>query len=156
MKMHTNHCAVRVNDASLLLCCRVYLQYHTWKQVLSGALVGFIFGSLWFALTYLIFTPVFPLVVSWWVYVQKTVQKYGWRNLILQLKAYHFASGLQNPSFKLFVWRLAVLDEIFHGSLLSHKSNAGIGPQIHHFHIIFQLLICIWCCKLMWLRIIIK
>jgi len=44
---------------------RVYLQYHTWKQVLSGALVGFLFGSLWFALTYLIFTPVFPLIVSW-------------------------------------------------------------------------------------------
>nr|CAD7589680.1 unnamed protein product [Timema genevievae] len=43
----------------------VYLQYHTWKQVLSGALVGFLFGSLWFALTYLIFTPLFPLIASW-------------------------------------------------------------------------------------------
>ncbi|XP_047116887.1 dolichyldiphosphatase 1-like [Schistocerca piceifrons] len=51
--------------AALVTVSRVYLQYHTWKQVLSGALVGFLFGSLWFALTYLIFTPMFPLVASW-------------------------------------------------------------------------------------------
>nr|CAD7257305.1 unnamed protein product [Timema shepardi] len=51
--------------ASLVMISRVYLQYHTWKQVLSGALVGFLFGSLWFALTYLIFTPLFPLIASW-------------------------------------------------------------------------------------------
>ncbi|KAK7870646.1 hypothetical protein R5R35_009139 [Gryllus longicercus] len=51
--------------ATVVTISRVYLQYHTLKQVLSGALVGFIFGSLWFALTYLIFTPMFPLIASW-------------------------------------------------------------------------------------------
>ncbi|XP_063234737.1 dolichyldiphosphatase 1-like [Bacillus rossius redtenbacheri] len=51
--------------STLVTISRVYLQYHTWKQVLSGALVGFLFASLWFALTYLIFTPLFPLIASW-------------------------------------------------------------------------------------------
>jgi dolichyldiphosphatase len=54
-----------VSMAAVVTISRVYLQYHTWKQVLSGALVGFLFGSLWFAVTYLIFTPVFPVIVSW-------------------------------------------------------------------------------------------
>lgn len=54
-----------VSLAVLVTISRVYLQYHTWRQVLFGALVGFLFGSVWFALTYLVFTPLFPLVVSW-------------------------------------------------------------------------------------------
>lgn len=54
-----------VTLAVIVTISRVYLQYHTWRQVLFGALVGFLFGSVWFALTYLVFTPLFPLVVSW-------------------------------------------------------------------------------------------
>ncbi|KAL0273982.1 UNVERIFIED_CONTAM: hypothetical protein PYX00_006530 [Menopon gallinae] len=44
---------------------RIYLQYHTWNQVLTGILVGFIFASIWFAATYAIFTPLYPTIASW-------------------------------------------------------------------------------------------
>ncbi|XP_060517018.1 dolichyldiphosphatase 1-like [Cylas formicarius] len=51
---------------AIVVCIsRVYLQYHTVWQVLCGALVGIIFATFWFALTYLVFTPLFPQVVSW-------------------------------------------------------------------------------------------
>lgn len=54
---------------ALLVCIsRIYLQYHTIGQVLCGALVGIIFASVWFALTYIIFTPLFPQIVTWFVY----------------------------------------------------------------------------------------
>ncbi|XP_073994965.1 dolichyldiphosphatase 1-like [Rhodnius prolixus] len=51
--------------ATVISISRIYLQYHTWKQVLCGALVGILFGTFWFAITYLIFTPYFPVVASW-------------------------------------------------------------------------------------------
>ncbi|KAF7267929.1 dolichyldiphosphatase 1-like [Rhynchophorus ferrugineus] len=51
--------------AVLVCISRVYLQYHTWSQVLWGVIVGFIFATFWFALTSLVFTPLFPQVVSW-------------------------------------------------------------------------------------------
>ncbi|XP_022184315.1 dolichyldiphosphatase 1 [Nilaparvata lugens] len=51
--------------ATIVSVSRVYLQYHTWRQVFCGAVVGFLFGSLWFAATYFLFTPFFPIVVSW-------------------------------------------------------------------------------------------
>uniref|UniRef100_A0A1B6DK95 Dolichyldiphosphatase n=1 Tax=Clastoptera arizonana TaxID=38151 RepID=A0A1B6DK95_9HEMI len=54
-----------VSMAIIVTISRVYLQYHTWRQVICGAVVGFLFGSAWFALTYLIFTPYFPIIVSW-------------------------------------------------------------------------------------------
>ncbi|KAL1124075.1 hypothetical protein AAG570_001845 [Ranatra chinensis] len=44
---------------------RVYLQYHTWKQVIFGSIVGILFGTFWFALTHLVFTPYFPMLASW-------------------------------------------------------------------------------------------
>ncbi|ROT66982.1 putative dolichyldiphosphatase 1-like [Penaeus vannamei] len=44
---------------------RVYLLYHTWGQVLWGALVGIILGFGWFTLTHLMLTPLFPIVASW-------------------------------------------------------------------------------------------
>lgn len=51
---------------ALLVCIsRIYLQYHTIAQVFCGALVGSLFATIWFALTYLVFTPLFPKVVSW-------------------------------------------------------------------------------------------
>ncbi|XP_075213036.1 dolichyldiphosphatase 1-like [Lycorma delicatula] len=54
-----------VSLAVIVSFSRVYLQYHTWRQVLYGAIVGFLFGSVWFAATYFLFTPFFPVVVSW-------------------------------------------------------------------------------------------
>lgn len=51
---------------SLLVCIsRTYLQYHSFYQVLVGAIVGILFATLWFALTYIVFTPLFPQIVSW-------------------------------------------------------------------------------------------
>uniref|UniRef100_T1IY84 Dolichyldiphosphatase n=1 Tax=Strigamia maritima TaxID=126957 RepID=T1IY84_STRMM len=44
---------------------RVYLQYHTWTQVVSGALLGGVLGCLWFAVMQLILTPLFPMVALW-------------------------------------------------------------------------------------------
>ncbi|KAG8306415.1 Dolichyldiphosphatase 1 [Homalodisca vitripennis] len=52
--------------AVIVTLARVYLQYHTWQQVLWGAVVGFLFGTIWFTLTYLVFTPLFPVIVSWY------------------------------------------------------------------------------------------
>ncbi|KAK6622749.1 hypothetical protein RUM43_008592 [Polyplax serrata] len=51
--------------ASIVTYSRIYLQYHTWNQVLTGILVGFIFASIWFAATFLIFTPLYPTIASW-------------------------------------------------------------------------------------------
>ncbi|KAG8231784.1 hypothetical protein J437_LFUL011884 [Ladona fulva] len=54
-----------VSMATMVTISRVYLQYHTWKQVLSGFLVGVIFATVWFAITHLFLTPLFPIVASW-------------------------------------------------------------------------------------------
>lgn len=49
--------------AALLVCySRVYLQYHTWGQVLTGVAVGIATGSLWFALTQFFLSPFYPKV----------------------------------------------------------------------------------------------
>lgn len=51
---------------SILVCIsRIYLQYHTCSQVFWGVVVGFLFATFWFALTSLVFTPLFPQVVTW-------------------------------------------------------------------------------------------
>ncbi|XP_022908898.1 dolichyldiphosphatase 1-like [Onthophagus taurus] len=52
--------------AAVLVCIsRVYLQYHTITQVICGAFVGALFATVWFSLTYLVFTPLFPRIVTW-------------------------------------------------------------------------------------------
>lgn len=51
--------------AVLVSISRVYLQYHTFWQVLCGAIVGFLAATFWFTLTYLVLTPLFPQIVSW-------------------------------------------------------------------------------------------
>lgn len=53
--------------ASLLVCySRVYLQYHSWSQVLMGICIGLATGSLWFALTQFCLSPLlFPKIVTW-------------------------------------------------------------------------------------------
>nr|XP_053630448.1 dolichyldiphosphatase 1-like [Cherax quadricarinatus] len=49
----------------LFLIFRVYLLYHSWSQVLWGALVGVLLGCSWFMLTHLVLTPLFPVIASW-------------------------------------------------------------------------------------------
>ncbi len=51
--------------------CRMYLGYHTTRQVGWGALTGAVLGSLWFCVVQLLLTPFFPTVASWWVSRQK-------------------------------------------------------------------------------------
>lgn len=51
--------------AALLVCYgRVYLQYHTWSQVMVGCVIGLFTGTLWFAVTQFILTPLFPKIVT--------------------------------------------------------------------------------------------
>lgn len=51
--------------AIAVTCSRIYLQYHTVSQVFCGMLVGISMGILWFTLTHLVFTPFFPIIVTW-------------------------------------------------------------------------------------------
>ncbi|XP_050714247.1 dolichyldiphosphatase 1-like isoform X2 [Eriocheir sinensis] len=44
---------------------RVYLLYHSWAQVLLGALVGMVLGCGWFGMVHIMLTPLFPTVASW-------------------------------------------------------------------------------------------
>ncbi|XP_063529811.1 dolichyldiphosphatase 1-like [Cydia strobilella] len=50
--------------ALLVSIGRVYLHYHTSAQVIVGALVGFLFATIWFALVHRVLTPLFPHLVS--------------------------------------------------------------------------------------------
>lgn len=51
--------------ATLIVCfSRIYLQYHTWAQVIVGSLLGCVSGTVWFAFIQWL-TPFFPYVVSW-------------------------------------------------------------------------------------------
>ncbi|XP_006818673.1 dolichyldiphosphatase 1-like [Saccoglossus kowalevskii] len=51
--------------AAIVTYSRVYLHYHTNRQVYSGAVVGSLVAVLWFIFTQLVLTPLFPVVVSW-------------------------------------------------------------------------------------------
>lgn len=56
--------------SSLLLTCivsysRIYLMYHTWRQIFYGALVGSSLAASWFLMTQFILTPLFPIVTQW-------------------------------------------------------------------------------------------
>ncbi|XP_034191769.1 dolichyldiphosphatase 1 isoform X1 [Osmia lignaria lignaria] len=51
--------------AILVTYSRVYLLYHSISQVLCGAFVGIILGIVWFIVTHVVLTPMFPIVVSW-------------------------------------------------------------------------------------------
>ncbi|KAK7079699.1 Dolichyldiphosphatase 1 [Halocaridina rubra] len=44
---------------------RVYLLYHTWSQIIWGAVLGMVLGISWFTFTHLVLSPVFPVVASW-------------------------------------------------------------------------------------------
>lgn len=51
--------------AILMTYSRVYLLYHTNSQVLWGTFIGLILGAVWFAITHVVLTPIFPIIVSW-------------------------------------------------------------------------------------------
>ncbi|XP_066593682.1 dolichyldiphosphatase 1-like [Prorops nasuta] len=51
--------------ASLVSFGRVYLQYHSYSQVLWGAFLGSVLGTLWFVITHTILSPFFPMIVLW-------------------------------------------------------------------------------------------
>ncbi|XP_076763668.1 dolichyldiphosphatase 1 [Xylocopa sonorina] len=51
--------------AILVTYSRVYLLYHTSSQVLCGALIGIILATIWFTITCVVLTPLFPIIVSW-------------------------------------------------------------------------------------------
>ncbi|XP_071821880.1 dolichyldiphosphatase 1-like [Apostichopus japonicus] len=61
------HClAVGVIVLALLVSIsRVYLNYHTIRQVVCGAFLGIILAVPWFILTQLVFSPLFPQIVAW-------------------------------------------------------------------------------------------
>lgn len=51
--------------ACIVSYSRIFLQYHTWKQVIYGALFGIIIGTIWFIIINVVLTPYFPTVISW-------------------------------------------------------------------------------------------
>lgn len=51
--------------AALVCIGRIYLQYHSWSQVIIGALIGVLTGTSWFFFTHLALAPKYPWVVSW-------------------------------------------------------------------------------------------
>ncbi|KAG7175329.1 Dolichyldiphosphatase 1-like [Homarus americanus] len=53
-----------VTAAFIVMFSRVYLLYHSWSQVLWGALLGILLGCGWFTLTHLVLTPLFPVIAS--------------------------------------------------------------------------------------------
>lgn len=62
---------------AVLVCFgRIYLQYHSWSQVIIGALIGIFTGSTWFTLTHLFLAPKFPWVVSWLVKLHSIIKAF--------------------------------------------------------------------------------
>ncbi|XP_065226343.1 dolichyldiphosphatase 1-like isoform X2 [Planococcus citri] len=51
--------------AIMMAISRVYLKYHSIEQVVCGAIVGIIFGTVWFVVTQFFLTPLYPAIVSW-------------------------------------------------------------------------------------------
>uniref|UniRef100_A0A4W4ELP9 Dolichyldiphosphatase n=2 Tax=Electrophorus electricus TaxID=8005 RepID=A0A4W4ELP9_ELEEL len=44
---------------------RVYLLYHTWRQVVYGGVAGMVVGVVWFFITQEVLTPIFPKIAAW-------------------------------------------------------------------------------------------
>uniref|UniRef100_A0A8C0AF82 Dolichyldiphosphatase n=1 Tax=Bos mutus grunniens TaxID=30521 RepID=A0A8C0AF82_BOSMU len=51
--------------AFLVSYSRVYLLYHTWGQVLYGAVAGGLMAVAWFVFTQEVLTPLFPRIAAW-------------------------------------------------------------------------------------------
>ncbi|XP_043801105.1 dolichyldiphosphatase 1-like [Apis laboriosa] len=56
---------VSIIIAILITYSRVYLLYHSNSQVVWGTFIGIMLGIIWFIITYMILTPIFPIIVSW-------------------------------------------------------------------------------------------
>ncbi|CAF0956437.1 unnamed protein product [Brachionus calyciflorus] len=52
-------------SAVLVAFSRVYLEYHTYEQVLAGGLLGILCGSLWFFAVHCIISSYFPYITTW-------------------------------------------------------------------------------------------
>lgn len=50
--------------AVVVMYSRVYLLYHSWAQVVVGALLGITLGSTWFAVVHLTLSPLFPSLAA--------------------------------------------------------------------------------------------
>lgn len=57
--------AFSVKASSCVCIYRVYLLYHTWKQVIYGGVAGMVVGVVWFFITQEVLTPVFPKIAAW-------------------------------------------------------------------------------------------
>ena len=44
---------------------RVYLLYHSGKQVLYGGVIGSVVAVVWFFITQELLTPLFPRIAAW-------------------------------------------------------------------------------------------
>ncbi|GAB6027905.1 Dolichyldiphosphatase 1 [Chamberlinius hualienensis] len=53
------------SSALVVSYSRVYLQYHTCMQVVWGAIIGMTLATIWFAITQVVLTPLFPVIASW-------------------------------------------------------------------------------------------
>ncbi|XP_030853558.1 dolichyldiphosphatase 1 isoform X2 [Strongylocentrotus purpuratus] len=51
--------------ALLVSGSRVYLKYHTVRQVVCGGLLGILLAVPWFIITQVVLIPLFPYLVSW-------------------------------------------------------------------------------------------
>jgi len=54
-----------LTSAWMMSYSRVYLEYHTTAQVVWGGVAGGAMAFLWFLLTQLVFTPLYPWVAGW-------------------------------------------------------------------------------------------
>jgi len=54
-----------ISCSILMSYSRVYLQYHTVSQVFWGGVVGAIGAIIWFLVTQLVFTPLYPIIERW-------------------------------------------------------------------------------------------
>ncbi|XP_066975722.1 dolichyldiphosphatase 1-like isoform X1 [Macrobrachium rosenbergii] len=54
-----------IATAVVVAYSRVYLLYHTWSQIIWGAVIGVMLGVSWFSFTHLVLSPFFPTVASW-------------------------------------------------------------------------------------------
>ncbi|XP_033643543.1 dolichyldiphosphatase 1-like [Asterias rubens] len=67
LELAWKHClAIGATMLALIVSfSRVYLAYHTVRQVVCGALLGTILAVPWFAFNEIFLTPLYPQVVSW-------------------------------------------------------------------------------------------
>jgi len=56
---------IALGASTTMAYSRVYLEYHTVAQVVWGGVVGGLGALLWFTITQLVFTPLYPLIERW-------------------------------------------------------------------------------------------